>query len=193
MATDATQSPRCPHTGSTYRQLPFPRGTSLNDDRGSESPSEAASMPASLHLPVQFSQSFVSDFCDPMGCSTPGLPVHHQLLEFTQTHVHRVTDAIQPSHPLSSTSPPAFNLSQHRIFSNETLAKVIPIFIIIKVTLDALVLRKATTSLCIFFMTWSDFPSECVSEVPSRFPAFWLMPAGRFPESLMTQCQLPGT
>ena len=44
----------------------------------------------------------------------PGLPVHHQLLEFTQTHVHRLGDAIQPSHPLSSTSPPAFNLSQHQ-------------------------------------------------------------------------------
>ena len=49
-----------------------------------------------------------------MNCSTPGLPVHHQLLEFTQTHVHLVGDAIQPSHPLSSPSPPAFNLSQHQ-------------------------------------------------------------------------------
>ena len=45
--------------------------------------------------------------CDPMNRSTPGLPVHHQLLEFTQTHVHQVSDAIQPSHPLSSPSPPA--------------------------------------------------------------------------------------
>ena len=52
--------------------------------------------------------------CDPMDCSTPGIPVHHQLLEFTQTHVHRVSDAIQPSHPLSSPSPPAVNLSQHQ-------------------------------------------------------------------------------
>ena len=52
--------------------------------------------------------------CDPMGCSTPGLPVHHQLPEFTQTHVHRVGDAIQPSHLLSSPSPPALNLSQHQ-------------------------------------------------------------------------------
>ena len=51
--------------------------------------------------------------CDPMNRSTPGLPVHHQLLEFTQTHVHRVGDAIQPSHPLSSPSSPAFSLSQH--------------------------------------------------------------------------------
>ena len=52
--------------------------------------------------------------CDPMNCSTPGLPVHHQLPEFTQTHVHRVSDAIQPSHPLSPPSPPAPNPSQHQ-------------------------------------------------------------------------------
>ena len=52
--------------------------------------------------------------CDPMNRSTPGLPVHHHLLEFTQTHVHRVGDAIQPSHPLLSPSPPAPNPSQHQ-------------------------------------------------------------------------------
>ena len=52
--------------------------------------------------------------CDPMDCSTPGLPIHHQLPEFTQTHMHWVSDAIQPSHPLSSPSPPAFSLSQHK-------------------------------------------------------------------------------
>ena len=52
--------------------------------------------------------------CDPMNRSTPGLPVHHQLLEFTQTHAHWVGDAIQPSHPLSSPSPPAPNPSQHQ-------------------------------------------------------------------------------
>ena len=52
--------------------------------------------------------------CDPMNRSTPGLPVHGQLPEFTQTHVHRVSDAIHPSHPLSSPSPPALNLSQHQ-------------------------------------------------------------------------------
>ena len=57
--------------------------------------------------------------CDPMDCSTPGLPVHHHLPEFAQTHVHRVGDAIQPSHPLSSPSPPAFNLSLHQGLSNE--------------------------------------------------------------------------
>ena len=52
--------------------------------------------------------------CDPMDCSTPGFPVHHQLPELTQTHVHRVGDAIQAFHPLSSPSPPACNLSQHQ-------------------------------------------------------------------------------
>ena len=52
--------------------------------------------------------------CDPMDCSTPGLPVHHQLPEFTQTHVHRVSYAIHPSHPLLSPSLPTFNLSQHQ-------------------------------------------------------------------------------
>ena len=52
--------------------------------------------------------------CNPMDCSTPGLPVHHHLLELTQTHVHQVGDAIQPSHPLSSPSPPAPNPSQHQ-------------------------------------------------------------------------------
>ena len=54
--------------------------------------------------------------CDPMNRSTPGFPVHHQLPEFTQTDVHRVSDAIQPSHPLSSPSPPAPNPSQHQSF-----------------------------------------------------------------------------
>ena len=56
--------------------------------------------------------------CDPMDCSTPGLPVHHQLPELTQTQVHWVSDAIQPSHPLSSPSPPTFNLPSIRVFSN---------------------------------------------------------------------------
>ena len=52
--------------------------------------------------------------CDPMNCRTPGLPVHHQLLEFTQIHFHRVGDAMKPSHPLSSPSPPAPNTFQHQ-------------------------------------------------------------------------------
>ena len=68
--------------------------------------------------------------CNPMNRSTPGLPVHHQLPEFTQTHVHRVGDAIQPSHPLSSPSPPALNPSQHQslfqwVNSSHEVAKVL--------------------------------------------------------------------
>ena len=65
---------------------------------------------------VQFSSvtQLYLTLCDPMNRSTPGLPVHHQLLESTQTHVHRVSDAIQPSHTLSSLFPPALNLSQHQ-------------------------------------------------------------------------------
>ena len=63
---------------------------------------------------VQFSQSAVSDSLQPHGCSTPGFPVHHQLPELTQTHVHEADDAIQPSHPLSSPSPLILNLSQHQ-------------------------------------------------------------------------------
>ena len=68
-----------------------------------------------LSCSVQFSSVTQScpTLCDTMNCSTPGLPVRHQLLEFTQTHVHRVSDAIQPSHPLPSPSPPAPNPSQH--------------------------------------------------------------------------------
>jgi len=68
--------------------------------------------------------------CDPMDCSRPGLPVHHQLQELTQTHVHGIGDAIQLSHPLSSPSPPAFNLSQHQdlfqgVSSSHQVAKVL--------------------------------------------------------------------
>ena len=76
----------------------------------------------------QFSCSFVS-ICNPMDRSVPGFRVHHQLLKLAQTHVHRVGDAIQPSHPLLPPSPPAFNLSQHpglfkRVSSSHQVAKV---------------------------------------------------------------------
>ena len=66
-----------------------------------------------FHCCCSVAQSCLT-LCDPIDCSTPCLPVHHQLSEFTQTHVHGVADAIQPSYPLSSPSPPAFNLSQHQ-------------------------------------------------------------------------------
>ena len=66
----------------------------------------------------RFQFSSVAQSCptlgDPLDCSMSGFPVYHQLLELTETHVHRLGDAIQPSHPLSSPSPPAFNLSQHQ-------------------------------------------------------------------------------
>ena len=69
-----------------------------------------------LNQSVQFSYSVVSDSWRPMNRSTPGLPVHHQLPKFTQTHIHRVSDVIQPSHPLSYPSPPDPNPSQHQSF-----------------------------------------------------------------------------
>ena len=83
-----------------------------------------------LFSSVQFSRSVMSDSLQPHESSTPGLPVHHQLPEFTQTHVHRVRDAIQPTHPLSSPSPPVPNPSQHQslfqwVRSSHEMAKVL--------------------------------------------------------------------
>ena len=85
-----------------------------------------------IDFSVQFSSVTQScpTLCDLMDCSTPGLPIHHQFLEFTQTHVHWTSDAIQPSHPLSSLSPPAFNLSQYQglsqwVSSSHQVAKVL--------------------------------------------------------------------
>jgi len=74
------------------------------------------------HFSVQFSSVAHScpTLCYPMNRSTPGLHVHHQLLEFTQTHIHWVDDTIQPSHPLLSPNSSAFNLSQHRVSSNDS-------------------------------------------------------------------------
>ena len=87
----------------------------------------------SIHyLSVQFSSVAQScpNLCDPMNCSTPGLPVHHQLPEFTQTHIHWVSDTIQPSHALSSPSPLAPSPSQHQslfqwVNSSHEVAKVL--------------------------------------------------------------------
>ena len=90
------------------------------------------SHPSLSHTYLQFSSVTQScpTLCDPMNCSMPGLPVHHQLPEFTQTHVHQVGDAIQPSHPLLSPSPPAPNPSQHQslfqwVNSSHQVAKVL--------------------------------------------------------------------
>jgi len=75
-------------------------------------------------LSVQFGCSVVSTLCHPMDCSTPGLPVHHQLPEFTQTHVHWVGDAIQPSHPLSSLLLLPSIFPSIRAFSNESVLRI---------------------------------------------------------------------
>jgi len=83
-------------------------------------------------FPYQFSSvvQLCPTLCNPVDCSTPDFPVHHQLPELAQTHVHRVGDAIQPSHPLSSPSPLIFNLSQHQglfqwVSSSHQVAKVL--------------------------------------------------------------------
>ena len=93
------------HTSNGYIQIQ--RSKSMSEARGIYAP-----------WPYNFQFNSVAQLCltlcDPMDWSTPGFPVHHQLPELTQTYVHRVGDAIQPSHPLSSPSPPAFNLSQHQ-------------------------------------------------------------------------------
>ena len=98
-------------------------------------PSDWACLPFPLQFPYPTSSlSSVTQscptLCDPMNRSTPGLPVHHQLPEFTQTHIHLLSDAIQPSHPLSSLSPPALNPSQHQnlfqwVNSSHEVAKVL--------------------------------------------------------------------
>ena len=102
----------------------------ISSSRGSSQPRDQTHVSSIAYIAGRFfitranwealSQSVTSvaqsclTLCDPMNRSTPGLPVHHQLPEFTQTPVHRVGDAIQPSHPLSSPSPPASNPSQHQ-------------------------------------------------------------------------------
>ena len=91
---------------------------------------ETTNLPCgSINLPLFSSAARLCPIlCDPIDCSTPGFPVHHQLLELTQAHVHWVGDAIQPFHPLSSPSPHAFNLFQHqglsRVFSNESVLRM---------------------------------------------------------------------
>ena len=92
--------------------------------------------------------------CDPMNHSTPGLPVHHQLPESTQTHVHRVSDAIQPSHPLLSPSPPTLNLPSIRVFSNElTLCMRWPKYWSFSFSI---ILSKEIPGLISFRMDWLD-------------------------------------
>ena len=75
-------------------------------------------------VPLSSITQSCTTLCDPKNHSTPGLPVHHQLPEFTQTHAHRVSDAIQPPHPLTSPSPPAPTTPSIRVFSNESTLRM---------------------------------------------------------------------
>ena len=98
-------------------------------DSLSQSPKWGCTDPGNEHGNLRSSQfSSVAQLCltlwDIMDCNIPGFPVHHQLSEFAQTHVHWVGDAIQPSHPLSFPSPPAFNLCSIRVFFNESVLPI---------------------------------------------------------------------
>ena len=92
--------------------------------------------------------------CDPMDCSMPGFPVHHHLPEPTQTHVQRVSDAIQPSHPLSSPSPPTFNLPSIRVFSNESVLPIRPKYWGFRFSISP---SNEYSGLISFRMDWLDF------------------------------------
>ena len=100
-----------------WNGLPFPSPGDLpNPGIDLRSPALRQILSCLSHRGIHFSSDAQScpTLCDPMNRSTPGRPVHHQLPEFTQTHVHRVINAIHASHPLSSPSPPAFILSHHQ-------------------------------------------------------------------------------
>ena len=118
------------------------------------------------HVSVQFSKSLSSvqfgsvtlsclTLCDPMNRSMPGLPVHHQHPEFTQTHVHQVRDAIQPSHPLSSPSPPAPNPSQHSFSDESTIRMRWPKYWSFSFSI---IPSKEIPGLISFRMDWLDLP-----------------------------------
>ena len=122
----APASPRFIHTPGVYLHLPH---HPAHIPQVSKACLSLKTIICSLSLLSSVAQSCLT-LCNPMDCSTPGLPVHHQLLELTQTHVHRVGGAIQPSHPLSSPSPPAFNLSQNQglfkwVSSSHQVAKIL--------------------------------------------------------------------
>ena len=137
---------------------------------------------------VQFSSvaQLCPTLCDPMNCSTPGLPVHRQLPEFTQTHVHWVSDAVQPSHPLSSPSPPAFILSQHQglfqwVSSSYQVAKVLEFTFSISPSnehpglisfrmdwLDLLAVQGTLKSLLQYHSSKASAPSDCPQGIQAR-------------------------
>ena len=109
------------------------------------------------HLSVHFcSVTQTRRTLQPHDCSTPGFPVHHQLLELTQTHVYRFGDAIQPSHPPTSPSPPTFNLSQHQGLSNESVLRISwPKYWNFRITINS---SSEYSGLISFRMDWLDLP-----------------------------------
>ena len=134
LCSKITADDDCSH--KIIRHLLLGRKAMINLDRILKS--RDITLPTKVRLvktmvfPVQFSSfaQLCPTLCNPMNCSTPGLPVHHQLPELAQSHVHWVGNAIQPSYPLSSPSPPAFNLSQHQhlfqwVSSSLQVAKVL--------------------------------------------------------------------
>ena len=115
-----------------HHQLPESIQTHVHWVSGATQPSHLLSSPLSCPQSFPASVQFSSGtqpcrtLCDPMNCRTPGFPVHHQLLELSQTHSHQVNDPIQPFYPLLSRSPTAFNLSQHQwVSSSHQVAKVL--------------------------------------------------------------------
>ena len=110
--------------------MPFYRESSQATDRTQVSALQVGSLLSEPPAKPSYtpSVSSVTQSCltlfNPMDCSMPGLPVHYQLPELAQTHVQRVGDAIQPSHPLSSPSPPVFNFPSIRVFSNESVLHI---------------------------------------------------------------------
>ena len=123
------------HTSSVSPHGPIPMNTYLltwflKAQFSPDTEAQIKNTRSSPWLPISSVAQWCSTLCNPMNHSTPGLPVHHQLPESTQTHVHWVGDAIQPSHPLLSPSPPALNLSQHQclfkwVSSSDQVAKVL--------------------------------------------------------------------
>ena len=110
--------------------------------------------------------------CDPMNRSTPGLPVHHHLPEFTQTHVHRVSDAIQPSHPQSSPSPPAANPSQHQSSNESTLHMRWPKYWSFSFSINP---SKGIPGLISFRMDWLDLLAQAAASHGLYSP--WILQA----------------
>ena len=142
---------------------------------------------------VQFSSVTQScpTLCNPMDCSTPGFPVHHQLLEPTQTHVHWVGDAVQPSYPLSSPSSPAFNLSQHQglfqgVSSSHQVTKVLEFQLqhqsfrntIVKSSLLSVIIIRIWIMVYIFVKTKTIIPLLIIFSCYLRKLLKWILHVG---------------